>query len=97
VRDEDELATALERLDPEIIVISESAAGADEGEDLERTLDLLPDVPAGKLVISQTRIVAREQAVVLERAGVDAVLVSDVGRDLAATLAELVRGSGTGA
>jgi indole-3-glycerol phosphate synthase len=97
VRDEGELATALERLDPEIIVISESAADADEEEDLERTLDLLPDVPAGKLVISQSRIVAREQAVALERAGVDAVLVSDVGQDFAATLAELVRGSGAGA
>jgi indole-3-glycerol phosphate synthase len=96
VRDEDELATALERLDPEIIVISERAADADE-EDLERTLDLLPDVPAGKLVISESRIVAREQAVALERAGIDAVLVLDVRQDFAATLAELVRGSGAGA
>jgi indole-3-glycerol phosphate synthase len=96
VRDEDELATALERLDPEIIVISESAADTDE-EEFERTLDLLPDVPAGKLVISQSRIVAREHAVALERAGVDAVLVSDVGQDFAAALAELVRGSGAGA
>jgi indole-3-glycerol phosphate synthase len=93
VRDEDELAAALERLDPEIIVISERAAEAEEDE-LERTLDLLPDVPAGKLVISESRIVAREQAVALERAGVDAVLVSHLGQDFAATLEELVRGSG---
>jgi indole-3-glycerol phosphate synthase len=73
VRDEEQLEQALERVDPEIILISERERG-DEGE-LERTLDLLPDVPAGKLVISEAAIADRSQAVALERAGVDGVLV----------------------
>jgi indole-3-glycerol phosphate synthase len=74
VRDEDELEQALERIDPEILVLSERDPDKDE-EELERTLDLLPDVPAGKLVISESRVVAREQVLALERAGVDALLL----------------------
>lgn len=96
VRDEDELERTLERVDPEIILISERQA-AGEWEELERTLDLLPDVPAGKLVISEAGVVAREQVVALERAGVDAILVGgDALREpgFAAALAELTgRGS----
>lgn len=91
VRDEDELEETLERVDPEIILISEREA-AGEWEQLERTLDLLPDVPAGKLVISEAGVVAREQVVALERAGVDAILVGGDflrGSDFAAALAEL--------
>jgi indole-3-glycerol phosphate synthase len=90
VRDEEELEEALERADPEIILISERDVG--DGEDLERTLDLLPSVPAGKLVVSESRVNVREQVVALERAGVDAVLVgADVLRttDFSAALAEL--------
>ena len=91
VRDEEELEAALERVDPEIILISER--DPDEGEeDLERTLDLLPDVPAGKLVVSESRVNVREQVVALERAGVDAVLVgADMlhAGDFSAALAEL--------
>lgn len=91
VRDEEELEEALERVDPEIILISERAAEPDE-EDLERTLDLLPDVPAGKLVISESRVNVREQVIALERAGVDAVLVGGETldpQDFSAALAEL--------
>jgi indole-3-glycerol phosphate synthase len=73
VRHEEELEHALERLDPEIVLISERDRDRDE-DDLERTLDLLPDVPAGKLVISDARVTAREQALALERAGVDAIV-----------------------
>lgn len=95
VRDEDELESALQRLDPDIVLISERELDHDE-DDLERTLDLLADVPAGKLVISEAHVVAREQVVALERAGVDAVLVRDLARgaDFSAALAELVHGSG---
>jgi indole-3-glycerol phosphate synthase len=95
VRDEDELESVLERLDPDIVLISERKLERDE-EDLERTLDLLADVPAGKLVISEARIVARQQVVALERAGVDAILVHGLGpgAEFSAALAELVRGSG---
>ena len=92
VRDEEALEEALERIDPDIILISEQGLDDDE-EDLERTLDLLADVPAGKLVISEARVIAREQVVALERAGVDAVLVGgDFLRgspDFSAALTEL--------
>jgi indole-3-glycerol phosphate synthase len=49
-------------------------------------------VPAGKLVVSESRVNVREQVVALERAGVDAVLVAgDVLRstDFSAALSEL--------
>ena len=93
VRDEDELDEVLERVDPEIVLISERGLDDDE-EDLERTLDLLADVPAGKLVISEARIVSRDQVLALERAGVDAILVAGPAGDteFAAALEELVRG-----
>jgi indole-3-glycerol phosphate synthase len=93
VREEEELEEALERIDPEIVVISER--GLDEGEeDLELTLDLLADVPAGKLVVSEARIVSYDQVVALERAGVDAILVQGLARDpdFGAILEELVHG-----
>ena len=91
VRDEEGLEEVLVRVDPEIILISERDADGDE-EDLERTLDLLPSVPAGKLVVSESRVNVREQVIALERAGVDAVLLgADVFRstDFSAALAEL--------
>ena len=93
VHDEEALEDVLERVDPDIVLISERGLGEDE-EDLERTLDLLADVPAGKLVVSDARIVSREQVLALERAGVDAILVRDLARDpdFAAALEELVRG-----
>ena len=96
VRDENELEGVLERIDPDLVLISERDLDPDE-EDLERTLDLLADVPVGKLVISEARVVAREQVVALERAGVDAVLVHGLARgsDFSAAVEELVRGSGT--
>jgi indole-3-glycerol phosphate synthase len=91
VRDEDELEEALERLDPDILVISERDRDRDEVE-LERTLDLLPDVPVGKLVVSESPVTTREQVLELERAGVDAVLIAvelHGGGGFAAVLAEL--------
>jgi indole-3-glycerol phosphate synthase len=92
VRDEEALEEALERIDPDIVLISEQGLDDDE-EDLERTLDLLADVPAGKLVISEARVIAREQVVALERAGVDAILVAGDflkgSLDFSAALAEL--------
>ena len=42
---------------------------------LELILDLLPDVPAGKLAIAELESTTREEVLALERAGVDAVLV----------------------
>ena len=76
VRDEEQLEEVLERVDPEILVISERDPEKGETE-LERTLDLLPDVPVGKLVVSESRVTTRDQVLELERAGVDAVLLGD--------------------
>jgi indole-3-glycerol phosphate synthase len=75
VRDEEELQLALERLDPEIFLLSPREAEDDEDE-LDRVLALLPDVPAGKLAIAELAAGTRDELVALERAGVDAVLVA---------------------
>ena len=80
---EEELERVLELVDPEIVLLS--ARGGDEGTD--RVLDLLPDVPAGKLAIAALAAPTREQVVELERVGVDAVLVDRVD-----AVAELVGG-----
>jgi indole-3-glycerol phosphate synthase len=74
VRDEEELEQALVRVDPEIVLICRRSVAHDD-EELELVLDLLPDVPAGKLVIAESGVIAREQVVALQRAGVDAVVV----------------------
>ena len=73
VSDEEELALALERFDPEIFLFT---VGEDaEADALQRALDLLPDLPAGKLAVADARVSSREQVDELERAGVDAVIV----------------------
>ncbi|HEY6960463.1 MAG TPA: hypothetical protein VI408_01100 [Gaiellaceae bacterium] len=74
VRDEEELDLALERIDPEIFLLN--AHDIDEDVDpLDAVLELLPDVPAGKLAIAQVEVASRDEVLALERAGVDAVLV----------------------
>jgi indole-3-glycerol phosphate synthase len=86
VRESRDLVEILERFDPEILV---AASANPNGEDeLGHVLDLLADVPAGKLVVARvTGPIAPDQIVALERAGVDAVLVrADV---LSQVLAEL--------
>ena len=73
VRDEDELEWANEELDPEIFLL---AGPAEEDESpIGRALELLPDVPAGKLAVADVPVLNREQVDQLERAGVDAVIV----------------------
>ena len=75
VRSEEELEEALERADPEIFLLSPREA--EDGEEaLDRVLELLPDVPAGKLAIAELGATTRDEVVSLERAGIDAVLVS---------------------
>ena len=81
VRDEDELEEVLERLDPEILLLSADDAEAGE-HDLERLLTLLQDVPAGKLAIAELPRPSRDEVAELERAGVDAVLVGAAAGDL---------------
>ena len=73
VDDADDLERALEELDPEIFLLS---VDPDSGDDaLERLLELLHDVPAGKLAIAELRDATAADVAELERAGVDAVLV----------------------
>jgi indole-3-glycerol phosphate synthase len=74
VHDEEELELALERLDPEIFLLSPRGADHDE-EPIDRVLSLLPDVPAGKLAIADLPVRTRDEVIALERAGFDAVLV----------------------
>jgi indole-3-glycerol phosphate synthase len=73
VRSEEELELALERLDPEILLLS--VRRDDDHDAFQRALELLPDVPAGKLAVADVPVSNREQVIELERAGVDAVIV----------------------
>jgi indole-3-glycerol phosphate synthase len=82
VRSEEELELAQERLDPEIFLLSVELRG--DANALDRALELLPDVPAGKLAVADVPVSTREQVIELERAGVDAVIVG------AQNVAELV-------
>jgi indole-3-glycerol phosphate synthase len=86
VHDEDSLQASLDRIDPEVFLLSPREAEEDETP-LERILDLLPDVPAGKLAIADLHLTTRDEVLALERAGVDAVLVGS------ADVAHLVGGA----
>ena len=79
VSNDDVLERVLEQHDPETFHLA--------ADDLERALELLTDVPVGKLAIAEVGDVTREQVVELERRGVDAVIVP------ARNVAELVGGA----
>ena len=80
VANDQELEEVLDGLDPEIFLLEPE----DEGDDWQRTFDLLAGIPAGKLAIAAFPAPSREEVVELERAGVDAVIVG------ARNVAELV-------
>jgi indole-3-glycerol phosphate synthase len=73
VRSEEELERALELLDPEIFLLA--PLQDDEHERLEAVLELLGEVPAGKLAIADLAVTTEDEVHELERAGVDAVIV----------------------
>jgi alkanesulfonate monooxygenase SsuD/methylene tetrahydromethanopterin reductase-like flavin-dependent oxidoreductase (luciferase family) len=75
VRDEEELEAVLDRLDPEILLLSGDRPN-DEEAPLDAVLRLLGDVPAGKLAIADVRVTDRDEIAELERAGIDAVIVA---------------------
>jgi len=75
VHDERELDTALEA-EADVIGINNRNL-EDFTVDIERTFELLSDVPAGKTVVSESGIAHREQIERLESVGVDAVLVGE--------------------
>jgi indole-3-glycerol phosphate synthase len=72
-RSEEELQRALELLDPEIFLLTPPSGDADER--LEAVLELLAEVPAGKLAIADLAVTTEHEVQELERAGVDAVIV----------------------
>jgi indole-3-glycerol phosphate synthase len=76
VHDEPELECALEVIEADVIGINNRDL-TDFSVDLDRTFELLEDVPAGKTVVSESGIHTREQLDELERVGVDAVLVGE--------------------
>lgn len=73
VRDEEELERALERVDPEIFLLSPADREDDETQ-LDVVLDLLAAVPAGKLAIADLSPTTRDEIDELERAGCDGVI-----------------------
>ncbi len=75
VHDEEELERALE-VEAEVIGINNRDLG-DFTVDIERTYELLSDVPAGKTVVSESGFSAREELDDLDRVGVDAVLIGE--------------------
>ncbi len=70
----EELEQALDRVDPEIFLLSPAEADDDESP-LEAVLDLLAAVPAGKLAIADLPLTTPDDVLELERAGCDAVIV----------------------
>lgn len=75
VSNEERLAAALEDADPEVFLLGLEDESSDVDDVFEAVLDLLPDVPAGKLAIAEVAVRTRDEVEALERAGMDAVLV----------------------
>lgn len=76
VHTEEDLTCALEIVDADVIGINNRDL-SDFTVDVQRTYDLLADVPAGKIVVSESGFNAREQLDELERVGIDACLVGE--------------------
>jgi indole-3-glycerol phosphate synthase len=92
IHDEEELERALE-IDADIIGINNRDL-EDFSVDIDRTFDLIADVPAGKVVVSESGIHDRHQIEELEQVGVDAVLIGEYlmrSPDPEATVRELTR------
>jgi indole-3-glycerol phosphate synthase len=90
VHDERELERALD-VDADILGINNRDL-ADFSVDIERTYELLSDVPAGKTVVSESGFSTRDQLDELDRVGVDAVLIGETlmrADDLEAACREL--------
>ena len=97
VHDEDELDVALD-IEADVLGINNRDL-TDFSVDLERTFELLSDIPAGKTVVSESGITRREDLERLERVGVDAVLVGETlmrSPDLEAACRELTGLHGDG-
>jgi indole-3-glycerol phosphate synthase len=88
----EELDVALE-VDADVLGINNRDL-EDFSVDLQRTFDLIADVPAGKVVVSESGIHTRHQIDELEQVGVDAVLIGETlmrAPDPEAAVRELTR------
>jgi indole-3-glycerol phosphate synthase len=95
VHDEEELDGAL-AVEAEVIGINNRDL-EDFTVDIERTYELLSDVPAGKTVVSESGFSTRDQLDELDRVGVDAVLIGETlmrAHDVEAACLELTGGVG---
>jgi indole-3-glycerol phosphate synthase len=84
IKSEEHMDALLETFDAEIFLLAPGAA-RDADDPLENVLDLLPDIPAGKLAIAELEVTTPDEIAELERAGVDAVIVGSQ------SIAKLVR------
>jgi indole-3-glycerol phosphate synthase len=75
IHNEEELDRALE-VDADVLGINNRDL-VDFSVDIQRTFDLLADIPAGKVVVSESGIQNRHQIDELEQVGVDAVLIGE--------------------
>jgi len=94
VHDERELLVALD-VEADVLGINNRDLG-DFSVDIERTYELLSDVPAGKTVVSESGFSTRDQLDELERVGVDAVLIGETlmrADDIEAACRRLTGGS----
>jgi len=97
VHNERELEVALD-VEADVLGINNRDLG-DFSVDIERTYELLSDVPAGKTVVSESGFSTREQLDELDRVGVDAVLIGETlmrAPDLEAACRELTGGGEAG-
>src|SRR5215210_3228370 len=93
VHDERELEIALD-VEADVLGLNNRDL-MDFSVDIERTYELLSDVPAGKTVVAESGYSSREQLDELDRVGVDAVLVGETlmrAPDLEAACRELAGG-----
>jgi indole-3-glycerol phosphate synthase len=92
IHNEEELDRALE-VDADVLGINNRDL-EDFSVDIQRTFDLLADIPAGKVVVSESGIQNRHQIDELEQVGVDAVLIGEAlmrAPDPEAAVRELTR------
>jgi indole-3-glycerol phosphate synthase len=75
VHDERELEVALD-VEADVLGLNNRDL-MDFSVDIERTYELLSDVPAGKIVVAESGFSSREELDELERVGVDAVLIGE--------------------
>jgi indole-3-glycerol phosphate synthase len=94
VHDERELEIALD-VEADVLGLNNRDLH-DFSVDIERTYELLSDVPAGKTVVAESGYSSREQLDELERVGVDAVLIGETlmrADDIEAACLELTGGT----